>query len=427
MPLQLRCVAASPDLRRAQRLAIVLQCFTCIPILTFSNGFMLTLLNQLGIEGERALRLLGLPSLVAAVAIVPLAYWTDRIGSRAMGLAAIAVSLGAALLMLAVAWLRLPALMGPVIVLAGLGTAAFTACWFPLVDPLIEPTARGRFFGRLRMSWTLVGIIAGFAIAALLRLPDPWTVSLLVLAGLVLVHLLRVPVFRAVPDRSQRCPPGTTLPAALRHAITRPGGLSFGSYLFLLRLAMGAVPWVFGLLQQQVHGMPASDVVLLANLLAVGSLAGFWLGGRLVDRHGPKPVFLLAHAGYALVAAWVLLRYAVPLPIFAVFAAAALGWGVADACSSIAVTTEVLGLSSGANRALSISLLNAFGYAGIALSAWAGSAAVSAGLFRDGWQLCGMAMSGFDGLLIIGCFLVVTFVVTLGLVPSVLRRDGDLP
>ena len=173
--------------------------------------------------------------------------------------------------------------------------------------------------------------------------------------------------------------------------------------------------------------MPATDVVLLANMLAVGSLAGFWLGGRLVDRHGSKPVFLVAHAGYTLVAMWVRCRYALPLPAFAVFAVAALGWGVVDACSSIAVTTEVLALSPVKNRAVSISLLNSFGYAGVAVSAWAGSAAVGAGLFRDGWSLFGMSMSGFDGLLIITCFLVTTFVVTLSLVPSVMQRHHDLP
>ena len=53
-------------LRRAQRQSIILQCFTAVPTLAFTNGFMLALFNQLGIEGERALRLLGLPSLVSA-------------------------------------------------------------------------------------------------------------------------------------------------------------------------------------------------------------------------------------------------------------------------------------------------------------------------------------------------------------------------
>ncbi|MEK7415983.1 MAG: MFS transporter [Planctomycetota bacterium] len=417
----------APDLRRAQRQAILLQCFTAVPMLAFSNGFMLTLFNQLGIEGEQALRLLGLPSLVSAFAIVLFAFWTDRIGVRTMGLIGISASLVAAVLLLIASWFKLSAFVCPIIILSGLGSAAFIACWFPLADPIVQPSGRGRFFGRLRMTWTLACIVVGFSIAALLRRPDPLDSCLIVLAGFVVIHALRIPLFRAIPDLSQRSPQGTTLPAALSHAAIQPGFLAFGSYLFLLRLAMGAVPWIFGLLQQQVYHMPATDVVLLANLLSVGALVGFWLGGRLVDRHGPKPVFMFAHAGYTVVAAWVLMRYALPLPTFAIFAIAAIAWGIFDAFSSIAVTTEVLALSPTSNRAFSISLLNAFGYAGVALSAWAGSAAIAAGLFRDGWSLFGMSMSGFDGLLIITCFLVTTFVVTLGLVPSVMKRHHDLP
>jgi MFS family permease len=411
--------------RRAQRLAITLQCVGCLPALAYGNGFMLSLLERLGLAGEQSLRLLGMPSLVGAIATVPLAFLADRIGVRIVGTAGMALCLSGSLLLLLAAWMAWPGLAGWGIALDALGAAAFGACWFALIDPIVTPAGRGRFFGRLRMSWQTVGIIGGFSIAAALHGAATLFPFVLILAAFPVIHLLRIGAFHRIPDRTVRS--GSSLASAVGHAAGSPGYLAFGSYLFLLRLAVGAIPWIFGLLQQQVHHMPPSDVVLLANLVAVGSLAGFWLGGRMVDRHGPKPVFLIAHGGYALVAAWVLLRSGIPLPAFAIFAVAALAWGAIDACSGIAVTTEVLNLAPERNKALAISLLNTLGSAGVALSAWAGALAVGAGLFRDGWTLFGLAMSAFDGLLIIGCFLVLTFVVTLGLVPSVLRRHQDLP
>lgn len=415
------------DRRRAQRMAIMLNCVGMLPALAYGNGFMLSLLGRLELGGEQALRLLGIPSLILAIAMVPLAFCADRWGVRRVGRLGILGAFLGSLLLLGIVWMGWPRCIGLAIAIDAIGMAAFSACWFALLDPLVGSHERGRFFARMRLSWQSIGVAGGFAIAALLHGASSLLPYLCIIAAFPVIHLLRFAIYHRIPDRTIRSTDRTSLIGAVAHNASSPGYLAFGSYLFLLRLAVGSVPWILGLLQQRVHGMPSSDVVLLANLLAIGSLAGFWLGGRLVDRHGSRPVFLLAHTGYAAVTAVVLMRGLLPLPAFPVFAIAALAWGCVEACSGIAVSSEILELAPQRHKALAISMLTTLGSAGVALAAWAGSTAISAGLFRDGWTLFGHAMSAFDGLLIISCFLVTTFVVTLGLVPSVLRRHQDIP
>ena len=74
-----------------------------------------------------------------------------------------------------------------------------------------------------------------------------------------------------------------------------PGYLPFCAYCFLLMLFTGACPMIFSLMEKDVLGFSDDRIVLIGNLMALGGMLGFVLGGRMVDRFGTKYVFLCCH------------------------------------------------------------------------------------------------------------------------------------
>jgi len=418
------------DQRRAQRRVIFTQCVGVLPMLVYQNGLLLAYLTRLGLRGEQILFLLGLPNIINALSTIPLAHLGDRVGVRLLGGIGIACILSAFSLILFASFVSTEVLL-PVLVLAiglhGLGQGLFGSGWFALLRPLVDPDERGRFFARLRMSWQTVGIAVGCVFAYLLTDEPGLLVYRVIFAAILAALVLRWLIYRGIPDRTTRREAGESLLSVLRWLVSLPDYLALGSYLFLLSACTGACPWLFGLVQKQTLDFSDSQVVSMGIMLAIGSMAGFWLGGRLVDRYGCRSVFLVAHLAYALLLALVLLRGFSPWSLSVTFGAISLAWGLVGAASGIAITSEVMGLAPERNQALAIATLTTLQQAGVALAAFLGSRLVSMGLFAQQWTLFGTELGNYDAVLVLLAIAVVAITVTLGLVPSVIRKAAYYP
>lgn len=412
------------DRARAQQRAIATQCTGILDALIYGNGVMLAYLALVGISGSATLLLLALPSWIAGLGGIPLAHLGDRAGARWLGDRAIPLNI-AGLLLLALASLAppwaAPALATAGIAIHGLGLAAFGATWMPLLEPIVPTSERGRFFGRLRMSWQAIALLAALVLAWwLARQPGRWELAavMLAFAGLQGIRLL---VYRGIPDLTARSS-GRLLPSVL--AVTRsPDLLPVGSYLFLIALCTGAVPWLLGLLALEHLGAGAGGVVALGLCGAVGSLAGFAIGGALIDRHGCKAVFLAAHGGFAAILALVLARGLLPWAELTTVYGAMFAWGAVAGAAGIARTAETMAVSPASARGLGMGILGSLGSTGTAISAAAASAALACGLVAPSWRLAGTTLTAYDALLALAAFGVLAVTVTLGLVPSVFRRE----
>jgi MFS family permease len=411
--------------RSAQRRAIGTQVSGILDQLIYGNGIMLAYLGALGIAGSQALLLLSLPSWINAGAQIPLAHHGDRHGAKRLGTIGVAV-IATGLVVIAVAGV-LPAAWALAVVALGIavhatGSAAFNATWFALLERIVPPGERGRFFSRMRLAWKSVSLVVAGLIAWWLALQPPvWALAglMLAFAGLQAVRWL---CYAGIPDRTERGA-GGLMPAVLG-LLRTPDLLPFGAYLFLLALCTGAVGWIIGLIGLEKAGMGGGGVVALGIAGALGALAGIAAGGVLVDRHGCKPVFLACHVGYAAAIVLVLVRGLLPWPEPATLLAGQFLFGGIAAAAGIAVTAESMALAPAGRRALALGLLGAAGAMGGAIAAAASAAALAAGLFHDGWTLGGRAMTAYDGILALCAFGVLVVTVTLGLVPSVFRR-GD--
>ena len=65
---------------------------------------------------------------------------------------------------------------------------------------------------------------------------------------------------------------------------------------------------IFSLLEKDVLDFSDDRIVLIGNLMVLGGMLGFVLGGRMVDRFGTKYVFLCCHFGFSAVLLLVLTR-----------------------------------------------------------------------------------------------------------------------
>jgi MFS family permease len=159
-----------------------------------------------------------------------------------------------------------------------------------------------------------------------------------------------------------------------------------------------------------------------------GSLIGFFIGGKAVGRWGTKPIFLSCHFGFGLVMLLFLFRVTDPAPLAIVMLAVVhFLYGIVWAASSIAISTEMLALIPPDNKSISTSICTVLMRMGGALSGALSAWALNAGFLNERWTLLGRELSQYDTILLGFAIMVIMLVVTLGLVPSVLRKAEWVP
>jgi predicted MFS family arabinose efflux permease len=177
-----------------------------------------------------------------------------------------------------------------------------------------------------------------------------------------------------------------------------------------------------------VLGFSDSRIVVMGNLLAIGSIAGFFVGGKVVDRFGTHRVFLGTHGLFALVLVGFCLRGAVPLDPVWIFGFMTVMFGMVNAAFGIAASSEMLALIPFKDKALSTGLYTTLIWAGMAASNLLAGQALKWGVLAPEWQMGSLTLSAYDSLLLGSAVLMALSIVTLGLVPSVLHvRSQSLP
>lgn len=233
--------------------------------------------------------LVAIPTLIGAVARIPIGALTDRLGGRVMFTAVSALTI-APVLLLSVAGSYGALLAGGL--LLGLGGASF-AIGIPFVNGWVAPARRGLALG-VYGAGNVGTAVSGFLsppIAASLGLPAAY---LVVAAALAVVAVVFALFGRDAPGRAPATGSMTArflavlkLPIArdlsLLYAVTFGGFVAFGAYLptFLT----------------QAYGLPVQDAALRAAGFVVVATVARPIGGALADRFGGPRVLLLAFLG----------------------------------------------------------------------------------------------------------------------------------
>jgi len=412
------------------RNAILLQCAGVLGQQALLGGIVLLYLTRMGVDSVTTMVLLAVPWVSQVIFSLPAAYLGDRRGRKAVTrIGLYCVNGGLTVLALAgflpPGFLEGAALAG--LASYGIGFAVFGANWFSLLSPIVPESMRGRFFGRLRVSWQIIGIVFMGVCALSLSENSPVWAYQVVMGATAVVHLLRILLFRRLPELERAAASSARFLDALMDAVRTPGYMPFTAYVFLLVLFTSGAPVLFALLQKTVLGFGDNQVVWLGNVMFAGMVFGFFLGGRAVDRLGTKSAFLVCHFGFATILPAVLLRGFVPLPPTIYMGGLQLLFGLFAGGGSIAISSEMLALVPEENKSLATAVCQTLLHSGNALSRLLSAGIVKLGVLCESWRLLGTEMSQYDTILLGYGVMVLLLVVTLGLVPSVIRKAAWAP
>lgn len=178
------------------------------------------------------------------------------------------------------------------------GIAVSDTAWFPLLRAYVEPERTGQFFGVLRTVWhfTLIAYYVG-AQRWLAARPGSFAALFAVATA---CGVLRTVLITRLPEppaeRGDRPRIREALALLKREA-------SLQRYLLGTGLCGAArravVPFVI-VLMRRVLGLSDADVLLTLLAYFAGGFVSLYLWGRVVDRFGPAPVFIVAGSGLAL-------------------------------------------------------------------------------------------------------------------------------
>ena len=101
--------------------------------------------------------------------------------------------------------------------------------------------------------------------------------------------------------------------------------------------------------------------------------------------------------------------------------------GILLAASSIAISTELLALIPAANKSLSTSLAGMMWRMSAAVCGLIAAWVLDQGILAERWTFGHATFSNYDSILLLFTVMVLLFVVTLGLVPSVIRKAEWVP
>ncbi|MEI6891960.1 MAG: MFS transporter [Pontiella sp.] len=412
---------------------ILTQCLGMLSIAFFQNGFFLNYFTKLGVSNASIALLFAVPPLVSGVLMIPFAFLADRTGKIKQGLIGQVLVVVGLLLVLAVGWVDPRSALlwvGGGIVIFSIGGTLQGACWFALLNPIVPREIRGRFFGRLRMTFMTVCILFSLLITRMLGISERMAIFQIIIGVVCVSHMVRFFTYARIPELEldhQDPTAKSTLKEALAFVFRIPGFSAFNSYILLITLFTAAIPLVYGLMQKDVFGFTPAQIQLMGTLFLAGSVAGNLLGGRLVDRWGVRRVFLGAHILYALVIFSMLARSWIPVPLLVQVGMGMFVFSMIAATSGIAITSEMLELIPARHKSLSTAVCQTLLSVGIAASQLFVARAISWKILASEWTVLGHHFSAYDSLLAGFGVMIVILLATLGLIPKVVKKVQLLP
>jgi MFS family permease len=417
--------------KRAFNIIILNQCLGMVSGSLFQNGFYLNYFTKLGISSAAFAMLAALPALLSMFLLIPFAFYSDRCGKKKLALVGQLLLIVNLVLMLTAGWWG--SHLAKRIIIAALlvscvGGSLQGASWFALLNPIIPKEIRGRFFGRLRVTFQSVSILFTLLITFVLRSSQTMAVFQSLLGLVLVASVLRFFTYARIPELENATGESghrEHLFKALRAVLAVPGYIQYNGYIFLITLFTAAIPTVFGLMQKDIFGFEPAQITLVGTFYLVGSMMGCWLGGRVVDRHGVRCVFRVTHMAYAVVMLAMLARHWTPWPLMVHVGGCAWAFSLIAGVAGVAATSQTLALIPAANKSLSTAFTMSLMCASVAFAGMFVARSISWGIFAAEWQMLGRTFTSYDSMLLAFATLTALMLITIGMIPPILKKSPD--
>jgi MFS family permease len=417
------------ETKKAMENIVATQCWGVPASMFFINGFMFAYLATIGMSSVAILQVLSIPNLLSLLVRIPAALLSDRVGKKQIGYTGSTLYAVGFLLLAISASIKgheIPiAILG--IVLYGIGDALFSSNWFALLDPIIPASVRGRFFAKLRISWQTVSIILLILTSLVLSKLTSVSVYQLIIIGIIVMLIIRILYYKRIPEIEKPNSQESNNTSFFIDIVEAPNYVPFCSYVFLISLFTGACPWIFNLMEKDVLHFSKDQIVLMGALLMIGAVAGYYLGGRMVDKIGTRYVFLICHFSFSLVLFLFLLRDWIPLPFVFTIGGLTTLFGLIVAASGIAITSELLAVIPPGHKSLSTAIITTLQTGAIAIAGLISAGILGTEMLAESWLFYGKTYTRYDTIILIFSIMIFLITITLSLVPSVVKKAQTIP
>ncbi|MFH1024048.1 MAG: MFS transporter [Planctomycetota bacterium] len=365
---------------------------------------------------------------VAAIALtIPSAGIADLIGLRRTYSIACHIGCAGYLLMAMAPFFSAP--LDKYIVLFGclvycLSRPLYGVTWYPLLDNVLLPAERGRFFGTMRFSYLTLTAVSFFLVSlAMGKNPPIWAMQLVIaLVGLMVIGrkycLDRLPLDEKEPGRYN-------LRKSLVIAIRNRPLTGWAIYTCCLTLAFSSLlPLTFIYLKCEINA-DAEVVQWISVAYMVGMISGYLMSAGLLRRFGVRMLQPWGHVFYV-AGGFGLFIFGPETPGFYVIIGVIvflLGFWAANGmcCYSL----ELMALARPGNKTMASAFLSTYSAIGSACSRFLTSMIIGAGMLAPRWSKWGMNFCSYQTLFLFFTALQIFFLLMLFLVPSIVPRNDD--
>ena len=349
------------DRNKALNAVIATQCFGLVAWLCFGNGLIFNYLTYLDVSEQSLVIYLRIPSILALFTTLPLAYIADKKGKLKMGQWGNVVQVIGMSCLCAAAYVsgnKVIFILGGIF-LFSFGSSMVNSSWFALLDPIVKPEMRGDFFAKLRTSWQIFGVIFTFAAQFILELKGDSIISP-ILMFVVLLIVVRMYFYSKIPELEASDLGNknfkTSFRQELKNLFSHSLFMRYCIFIFIMPLFIGSITLIFNLYEQSVLNFSSADIVLMGNLVMIGSILGFAMGAYMLKKLGEKLLFFLCSCCISVCSVlFILHEYFTFIPIKYYIGFLTLCTGLSMSAMSIGITSLMLHLLPQDNKSFSTS------------------------------------------------------------------------
>lgn len=363
--------------------------------------------------------------IASCLLLIPAAFLSGKLGYKKTIMQFTAI--GAVMIMLLAASPWFAGYAKPVLLLSiimfSVCMTVYAAAWFPLLDGFLVKSDRSDFFGVMRFSWQTFAVIFCFTCGLLLgKKPEIWMLQVIIAIS-ALGLLGRMYYIGKIPDGHQE-KESISFTDGISEAIANKSLAGFSVYICCLYLAAYSTPPLTFIYIKKYLLVADNIIIIISSLALVGTLLGFLTAGKIIDKIGIKRMLLFIHFFFALVN--LTLFFIGTYSIFNLILITILlaTYGFAAACSSIAISTEMMELASPNNKAMSMAFCGSCFAAGTGGSRLMASLILGSGMLAPQWFIGTMKISHYQTLfLIYGCAILFVCLL-LVLVPAIFPKGN---
>lgn len=300
----------------------------------------------------------------------------------------------------------------------------YVSAWFPLLDGFLDKNNRGRFFGRLRFSWQTTTMVYFFICGLVIGKNPPVYLLQIIILLTGFCMLGRSWYVRQIPALTEEKRRALKFKEGLLDALNNKPLCGFSVYICCLYLAAYAtLPLTYVYLKKYL--LVADNIVVIISSIALGgTMVGFLFAGRLVDKYGVKNLLLFIHFSFAIINISLFFIGSNSMFNLALISMLLTVYGFFLACSSVAISSEMMAMAPPDNKAVSMAFCGTFYAAGTGGSRLLTSLVLGSGMLAPKWYIGSMQISHYQTLFLLFGIAIVFVCLLLVLVPAIFPKSN---